>query len=127
MVTSEINGGSGTCPHCNEFHSNVAFHSAWHCKNNPDVKSMKEFVDSKKSVLYDIDMNDLTPDDIVESAFNLIADLKNKEKCYLKLLDFREEIRSIIKYGSKPPLQSNEDFEEYVYRRLWECTSVVED
>jgi hypothetical protein len=29
-------GGRGECPFCHEMHNNVAYHSAWECKKNPD-------------------------------------------------------------------------------------------
>jgi hypothetical protein len=65
--------------------------------------------------------------EIVGSAFNLIASLKRKEACYIELLEFQQEIRAKLKYDAKPPSFCNETFEEYVYRRINECTGLVDD
>lgn len=65
--------------------------------------------------------------EIVDGVFELIYNLKSKERVFNKLLDFRGEIRSQIKHDSKPPIHGDESYQEYVYRRIWECFEGVDE
>jgi len=65
-------------------------------------------------------MEEIDYKEAADGAFEVIYELKRKEKSYFLLEEFIDEIRSQWKYGSPAPMWADENFLDYVYRRLHE-------
>ena len=63
-------GGSGTCPHCNEYVSNVAYHASNHCRQNPEIAERLKLIDEehRRKIMGQMNMSreELFLDDIIK-------------------------------------------------------------
>ncbi len=69
----------------------------------------------------------INSEELIEGGLNVLYQLKKKEAAFWRLEEFTNEIRRQWKYGGKPELLPDEEYIDYIYRKLHEVMGEAAD